>query len=93
ADVGIGGTTADVVGRLLRTLAAHTQVICITHAPQIAALGTTHLKVHKDSEQDIRIARLDESDRIDELARMLAGARIGTESRDYARTLLEEAAG
>ena len=92
ADVGVGGTTADVVGRLLRGLANHTQVICITHAPQIAALGLEHLKVSKDSEQDTRIAELDEGERVDELARMLAGARVTDESRDYARTLLEEAA-
>lgn len=92
ADVGVGGTTADVVGRLLRGLAEHTQVICITHAPQIAALGLEHLKVSKDSDQDTRIAGLDEGERVDELARMLAGARITDESRDYARTLLEEAA-
>ena len=91
--MGVGGTTADVVGRLLRKLAAHTQVICITHAPQIAALGDAHLKVHKDSEQDTRIAALDAEERVDELARMLAGSRIGDKSRDYARTLLEEAAG
>lgn len=93
ADVGVGGTTADVVGRLLRALATHTQVICVTHAPQIAALGATHLKVHKDSEQDTRITPIAAGERIDELARMLAGARIGDESRDYARILLEEAAG
>jgi DNA repair protein RecN (Recombination protein N) len=91
ADVGVGGTTADVVGRLLRGLAQHTQVICITHAPQIAALGLEHLKVSKDSDQDTRIAELDDGERVDELARMLAGARVTNESRDYARTLLEEA--
>ncbi|HEY5647275.1 MAG TPA: DNA repair protein RecN [Pseudomonadales bacterium] len=93
ADVGVGGTTADVVGRLLRSLSEHTQVICITHAPQIAALGYAHLKVSKDSEQDTRITSLAASDRVDELARMLAGARITEESRDYAKTLLAEAAG
>jgi len=93
ADVGVGGTAADVVGRLLRSLANHTQVICITHAPQIAALGSAHLKVHKDSDQDTRITALDDTDRVDELARMLAGARVSEESREYARTLLGEAAG
>ena len=91
ADVGVGGTIADVVGRLLRDLAAHTQVICITHAPQIAALGHAHLRVHKDSEQDTRITGLVSADRVDELARMLAGAKITDESRDYARTLLSDA--
>jgi DNA repair protein RecN (Recombination protein N) len=93
ADVGVGGTTADVVGRLLRNLAGHTQVLCITHAPQIAALGHAHLKVSKDSEQDTRISTLTGAERVDELARMLAGARVTDESRDYARTLLGEAAG
>ena len=93
ADVGVGGITADVVGRLLRDLASHTQVICITHAPQIAALGEVHLKVHKDSDQDTRIATLTEQDRVDELARMLAGSKVTEESRDYARTLLSEANG
>jgi len=93
ADVGVGGTAADVVGRLLRGLAEHTQVICITHAPQIAALGSTHLQVSKDSDQDTRITGLSGAERVDELARMLAGARITNESRDYARTLLAEAAG
>jgi len=93
ADVGVGGTAADVVGRLLRGLAEHTQVICITHAPQIAALGSAHLQVSKDSAQDTRITSLSGAERVDELARMLAGARITNESRDYARTLLAEAAG
>lgn len=92
ADVGVGGITADVVGRLLRGLAGHTQVICITHAPQIAALGATHLLVEKNSEQDTLIAELDGPQRIDELARMLSGAKITEESRDYARSLLGQAA-
>jgi DNA repair protein RecN (Recombination protein N) len=58
ADVGVGGTTADVVGRLLRALAEHTQVICVTHAPQVAALGHHHLQVRKDEQQDTRIEQL-----------------------------------
>ncbi len=93
ADMGVGGTTADVVGRMLRELAAHTQVICITHAPQVAALGGEHLKVSKDSDQDTRITHLDEAERVDELARMLAGASVTEESRNYARTLLSQAVG
>jgi DNA repair protein RecN (Recombination protein N) len=92
ADVGVGGTTADVVGRLLRGLAAHTQVICVTHAPQITALGNAHLRVRKDSAQDTRIEVLSEPERVDELARMLAGAEITEESKEYARTLLKDAA-
>jgi DNA repair protein RecN (Recombination protein N) len=91
ADVGVGGTTADVVGRLLRALAANTQVICVTHAPQVAALGHNHLRVRKDEQQDTRIEGLIPESRVEELARMLAGADITDKSRDYARTLLSEA--
>ena len=88
ADVGIGGTTADVLGRMLRRLAAHTQVICVTHAPQVAALGDTHLRVTKTENDDTDIETLEAGSRIDELARMLAGQRITDETREYAETLL-----
>ena len=91
ADVGVGGTTADVVGRLLRSLAHHTQVICVTHAPQVAALGHNHLRVRKDEQQDTLIDPLAQDTRVEELARMLAGADITDKSREYARTLLSEA--
>lgn len=91
ADVGVGGTTADVVGRLLRALAEHTQVICVTHAPQVAALGHHHLQVRKDEQQDTCIEELAPDRRVEELARMLAGADVTEKSRDYARTLLSEA--
>ncbi|MFM8356674.1 MAG: DNA repair protein RecN [Gammaproteobacteria bacterium] len=92
ADVGVGGTTADVVGRLLRALAQHTQVLCVTHAPQVAALGHHHLKVQKDAAQDTQIEPLSGDARVEELARMLAGADVNERARDYARTLLHDAA-
>ena len=88
ADVGIGGTTADVLGRMLRRLAEHTQVICVTHAPQVAALGDTHFRVLKTATDDTVIETLDDDKRIDELARMLAGRRITSETREYAEALL-----
>ncbi len=91
ADVGVGGPTADVIGRLLRRLGHHTQVICVTHAPQVAVLGDAHLLVKKDADQEISIQCLSDEARIDELARMLAGAGVTEKSRAYARTLLEEA--
>jgi DNA repair protein RecN (Recombination protein N) len=93
ADVGVGGTTADVVGRLLRSLAEHTQILCVTHAPQVAALGEHHLRVRKSTNQDTRIEPLTDELRIAELARMLAGSDITDKSRDYAKTLLDEANG
>ncbi|MDP6375326.1 MAG: DNA repair protein RecN [Pseudomonadales bacterium] len=91
ADVGVGGATADVLGRLLRDLGAHTQVLCITHAPQVAALGDHHLLVEKDAKQDTRISALDTEQRTDEVARMLAGSDLTDKTRAYAATLLDEA--
>jgi DNA repair protein RecN (Recombination protein N) len=91
ADVGVGGTAADIIGRMLRSLGAHTQVICVTHAPQVAALGDAHFCVEKDSEQDTQIHALNSAGRIEELARMLAGADVTDKTRSYARTLLDEA--
>ena len=89
ADVGLGGTTADVLGRMLRRLARHTQVICVTHAPQVAALGDAHLLVRKTPDQDTVIVPLEDEERIEELSRMLAGRRITAATRAYARTLLD----
>ncbi len=90
ADVGVGGTTADTIGRMLLQLGSNTQVICITHAPQVAAIGQNHLRVTKDN-SETNIAPLDKDMRIEELARMLAGAGITEKTREYANTLLKEA--
>lgn len=91
ADVGVGGTTADILGRLLHDLAARTQVICVTHAPQVAALGDNHLVVEKDAAQDVRLRQVTAADRVEEVARMLAGADLTDKTRAYAHTLLEGA--
>lgn len=87
ADVGVGGITADTVGRLLRRLAEHSQVLCITHAPQVAALGQQHLRVFKNR-AGTGIESLDGTARQEEIARMLAGAEVTGETRAYASTLL-----
>ena len=91
ADVGVGGTSADVLGRVLRRLSRNAQVIAITHAPQIAALADAHLKVVRNDAKDIDIVRLDADGRVGELARMLGGRTVTEESRSYAATLLREA--
>ena len=88
ADVGIGGTTADVVGRLLRRVAQHTQVLCVTHAPQVAARGEHHLLIRKTSEYDTIVEPLDSSRRVAELARMLGGADITRKTVEYAEELI-----
>ncbi len=90
ADIGVGGTTADVLGRMLRRLSDHTQVIAITHAPQIAALGDSHFKVTKTDAQNTVVAPLAGDARVAELARMVGGRSVTEESLRYARTLLEE---
>jgi DNA repair protein RecN (Recombination protein N) len=91
ADVGIGGVTADMVGRMLRNLAENNQVLCVTHAPQVAALGGSHMYVHKTDDQEIRVVSLNEADRVDEIARMVASRAVDEESRKYARTLIANA--
>ena len=90
ADVGVGGTTADTVGRILRELAERTQVICVTHAPQVAARSHNHMRVIKNG-AITDITALSENERVEELARMLAGADVTSKTRDYAKTLLSEA--
>lgn len=92
ADIGVGGVAAGVLGRMLKRLSRKTQVIAITHAPQIAALGDAHLKVEKTTDQDTAIHVLSDEERLEELARMLGGRTVTGATRDYARTLLAEAA-
>ena len=91
ADIGVGGTTADVLGRLLRRLSDHTQVIAITHAPQLAALGDSHFKVTKTDAQNTVVEPLHGDDRLAELARMLGGRTVTEDSVRYAKTLLDDA--
>ena len=90
-DSGIGGAVAEVVGRLLRRLGDDRQVLCVTHLPQVAALGHAHFAVRKDSRGGAaltRIERLDDRARIDEIARMLGGIDITTTTRRHAREML-----
>ena len=93
-DVGIGGRVAEIVGQLLRTLGEQRQVICVTHLPQVAALGHHHLQVSKTAEQDrthSRIQILDTEERVDELARMLGGIEITEQTLSHAREMIERA--
>lgn len=91
-DTGVGGAVAEVVGRLLQELGARHQVLCVTHLPQVAACGDHHLKVEKKSVKGqtfSSIRPLDESERVDEVARMLGGLEITSTTRDHAREMLE----
>ncbi|MEM6385095.1 MAG: DNA repair protein RecN [Pseudomonadota bacterium] len=90
-DRGVGGATADAVGRRLEALSSDAQVIVVTHSPQVAARGGHHWRVAKrvvDDKTLSDVAALSEGERIDELARMLAGDRITEEARAAARALL-----
>ncbi len=91
ADIGVGGVTADTIGRMLRTLADRTQVICVTHAPQVAALGNRHLRVRRSTKGNTTIEVLSDDGRAEELARMLSGATVTDKARAHARGLLDEA--
>ena len=90
-DVGIGGPTAEIVGKLLRQLGERGQVLTVTHLPQVAAQGHQHLFVRKEQQRDstrTRIDRLDEEGRVQEVARMLGGVDITEESLAHARKQL-----
>jgi DNA repair protein RecN (Recombination protein N) len=91
-DSGIGGTVAHAVGERLRRLARHRQVVCVTHLPLIAALADAQLRVTKSVTSGrtvARIERVEGRERVDELARMLAGDRVTETTRRQARELLE----
>jgi DNA repair protein RecN (Recombination protein N) len=90
-DAGVGGAVADAVGERLARLGAEVQVLVLTHSPQVAARGAHHWRVRKavgDGEALTRIDVLDQTERKEELARMLAGARITDEARAAAASLL-----
>ncbi|WP_459617252.1 DNA repair protein RecN [Bordetella sp. 2513F-2] len=90
-DSGVGGAVAEVVGKLLRELGARHQVLCVTHLPQVAACGATQYRVSKSESGGTtrsQIVELDQSGRVEELARMLGGIRITETTRSHAREML-----
>ena len=90
-DRGVGGATAAAVGRRLKALAAGAQVLVVTHSPQVAALGGHHWRVEKRVTGEMTtsaVIPLAPEDRVEEIARMLAGDTITDAARDAARALL-----
>jgi len=90
-DSGIGGSVAEVVGRKLSSLAAHHQVICITHLPQIAKFGDHHFRISKqvsNGRTRTAIDLLDKNDRVREIARMLGGVKLTQTTLDHALEML-----
>ena len=94
-DTGVGGAVADAIGRRLSRLAQKVQVLTVTHAPQVAARAQSHLLIEKQAIEEgafmrTHVRRLDGEARQEEVARMLAGARVTDEARAAAGKLISE---
>ncbi|MHC3127498.1 DNA recombination protein RecN [Brevundimonas sp. GN22] len=90
-DQGVGGAVAEAVGGRLKRLANGAQVLVVTHSPQVAACGHTHWKVRKADKDGMTTSTVDplnETDRLEEIARMLSGAHVTDEARGAARRLI-----
>lgn len=93
-DAGVGGAVAEMVGRELKKLSSATQVLCVTHLPQVAAQAAQHILVFKDNDGKTtrtQLKTLSTSERIDEVARMLAGVKVTESARSHAEQLLKDA--
>jgi DNA repair protein RecN (Recombination protein N) len=91
-DRGVGGATADAVGRRLERLAEGAQILVVTHSPQVAARGAHHWRVEKRLAKGAAtstVTQLSPAERVDEIARMLAGENVTDAARAAARALLE----
>ncbi|MEM9242401.1 MAG: DNA repair protein RecN, partial [Pseudomonadota bacterium] len=90
-DRGVGGATADAVGRRLAQISEQSQVLVVTHSPQVAARAAHHWQVAKRVEEDVTLSTvtsLNGAARVDEIARMLSGDRISKEARAAAEKLM-----
>jgi DNA repair protein RecN (Recombination protein N) len=90
-DSGVGGAVAEIVGRELASLGRHAQVLCVTHLPQVAAQGDSHLRVSKLTDgrtTRTQIAALTGDERVEEVARMLGGISITDKAREHASEML-----
>ncbi|MDD6154896.1 MAG: DNA repair protein RecN [Eubacteriales bacterium] len=91
-DTGISGVTASVVAKKLREISGRHQIICITHLPQIAAAGTSNYMIYKDSDSDstyTHVLKLGESEKEQEIARLLGGDHVTETTVKSARELIE----
>lgn len=94
-DVGVGGGVAEMVGQHLRALARGRQVLVVTHLPQVASLGTHHLRVSKRADGDLvtsAVTPVAEAERVEEVARMLGGLEITAQTRAHAEEMIARGA-
>jgi DNA repair protein RecN (Recombination protein N) len=89
-DRGVGGAVADAVGERLQRLAQTTQVLLVTHSPQVAARAARHFRISRAKDKT-KIELLTDEERLEEIARMLSGAIVTDEARAAARRLMAEA--
>ncbi len=92
-DVGIGGATADVVGKLLANLGEKSQVLCVTHLAQVASKAHQHWQVSKSSDEDstqTTIVELNQQHQIEEIARMISGSDLSSQAIAHAKMMLQE---
>ena len=95
-DTGVSGRMAQVVGEKMCRIARSHQVLCVTHLPQIAALGDVHFVVEKRTDGErtqTSVHRLDDEGRVRELSRLVGGAEDSESSLSHARHMLSDAAG
>ncbi|WP_290651504.1 DNA repair protein RecN [Aquisalimonas sp.] len=94
ADAGIGGGVAEVVGRQLRALGQHHQVLCVTHLPQVASQAHHHMQVHKRTANNstaTTVTPLARKERIQEVARMLGGMELTQATVEHATEMVQKA--
>ena len=93
ADSGIGGVTAETIGKKIKNLSINNQVICITHLPQVAKYAKSHFKVSKevyDNSTSVSIDRLGSNAKIEEIGRMISGEKITEKTLEAAREMLAD---
>ena len=93
-DAGIGGVVAESIGKKIKDLSDRSQVVCITHLPQVAKFANTHLLVAKEfgeGETDVSVDALSEDERVEEIGRMLAGESVSEKTFEVARELIKGA--
>ena len=92
-DTGVSGEVADKMGGIMTEMGQHLQVIAITHLPQVAAKGASHFKVYKQDDDERTISNiryLNYDERVEEIAKMLSGAKVTEAALENARSLIND---
>ncbi|MCY3986831.1 MAG: hypothetical protein OXF23_07330, partial [Candidatus Dadabacteria bacterium] len=96
-DAGIGGAVAESIGKKIKNLSRQSQVVCITHLPQVAKFADTHLLVVKRFDEgattDVSVDSLDNEQRVSEIAKMLAGESVSEKTFEVAREMIRHTSG